>query len=526
VKITAAPLQHSLPEELRRYQQLPQPMFDAQGRLWLFFRVRTSVIQDRYDGWSNGGRWESFVTRYDGDRWFPAIYLADSVGGSEVPLAAAAAADGFRLAWSSDQRPFRLAGGFGARFVRNNSLFLSSIFSPGWEDPSRAFHSVPAPSLKEPAQPGPQSASPVHPGEKEDLQRIRNYQLQVGGKTLRIYRGDLHRHTDISQDGAGDGSLLDLYRYSMDAASLDYVLVTDHNMGGDDEYSWWRTQKSNDLFKVGTAFVPLYGYERSVAYPNGHRNVIFLDRGVRTLPIRPEENQGKINTGSVLYPHLRENNGITTGHSGATSQGSDWRDWDMGLEPIVELYQGYHASYEYEGAPKAETGRFIQRIHGGYEPAGFWWNALKKGYKLGVQASSDHIATHTSYACIYAPENTRASLIDAMKARHTYASTDNIILDFRAAAGGNQYMMGDIFTAKQPPKFNVRVEGTAKITELVLIRNEKFLYTLQPNKKSVDLTLLDTQPLNDQEAWYYVRVQQDDKQMAWSSPIWITVKAK
>jgi hypothetical protein len=196
----------------------------------------------------------------------------------------------------------------------------------------------------------------------------------------------------------------------------------------------------------------------------------------------------------------------------------------MELEPIVELYQGYHASYEYEGAPKAETERFIQRIHGGYEPAGFWWNALKKGYKLGVQASSDHIATHTSYACIYAPDNSRASLMDAMKARHTYAATDNIILDFRASADDREFMMGDIFTAKQAPKFTVKVEGTAKITELVLIRNEKFLYTLQPNKKSLDLALLDNEPLNGQEAWYYVRVQQDDKQMAWSSPIWVTVK--
>ena len=42
------------------------------------------------------------------------------------------------------------------------------------------------------------------------------------------------------------------------------------------------------------AFTPLYAYERSVPYPNGHRNVIFDHRGVRTLPIPPDEMSGKI----------------------------------------------------------------------------------------------------------------------------------------------------------------------------------------------------------------------------------------
>lgn len=514
VKVSTASLPHALPQDFR-YQQLPQPVFDPEGRLWVFFRVRTSVRQDRYDGWASGGRWESYVTRYDEDRWLPAVYLAESVGRIEVPVAIAAAANGLRIAWASDQRPFRLTGGFATPFTGNNSIFTSTILFSG-----------PTPGTLALTDPRPAGAapSPVHPVEKEDLERIRNYRIAIEGKNLRIYRGDLHRHTDISGDGSGDGSLLDFYRYALDAASLDYIMVGDHNMGGDDEYSWWRTQKSNDLLAVGGSFMPLYGYERSVAYPNGHRNVIFVQRGVRTLPIQPGENQGRINTGPVLYPHLRDNKGIATSHSTATSQGTDWRDWDVELEPIVELYQGYHASYEYEGAPKAETPRFITRVHGSYEPAGFWWNALQKGLKLGVQASSDHISTHTSYASVYAPDISRQSLVDAMKARHTYAATDNIILDFRLSTEGKQYMMGDVFSTSRQPRFEIVVEGTSKIVELALVRNEQFLYTLQPNQKSVKLTLLDTQPLRGQEAWYYIRVRQEDTQMAWSSPMWITYR--
>ena len=48
----------------------------------------------------------------------------------------------------------------------------------------------------------------VHPREREQVARIRSYKIEQGGKTYRIYRGDLHRHTDISVDGMGDGSLM------------------------------------------------------------------------------------------------------------------------------------------------------------------------------------------------------------------------------------------------------------------------------------------------------------------------------
>ena len=33
--------------------------------------------------------------------------------------------------------------------------------------------------------------------------------------------------------------------------------------------------------------------------------------------------------------------------------GTDWRDNDPAVEPIVEIYQGDRMSYEHEGAPRA-----------------------------------------------------------------------------------------------------------------------------------------------------------------------------
>jgi hypothetical protein len=44
----------------------------------------------------------------------------------------------------------------------------------------------------------------------------------------------------------------------------------------------------------------------------------------------------------------------------------------------VEIYQGYRANYEYEGAPRGESQDYHVNSHGPYRAAGFYWNALAK----------------------------------------------------------------------------------------------------------------------------------------------------
>ena len=118
---------------------------------------------------------------------------------------------------------------------------------------------------------------PSHPNEDNDLKRVRAYRAHLDGQSLRIVRGDMHRHTDESWDGNRDGSLDDAYRYALDAAGFDYLGVCDHKGDVEDPagYSWWRIQKAVDLYTITGRFTPLYSYERSVEWPNGHRNVFF-----------------------------------------------------------------------------------------------------------------------------------------------------------------------------------------------------------------------------------------------------------
>jgi hypothetical protein len=483
----------------------PRIGFDGRGALTLVFRHWTRQMSR---GIGSFQIWESWLTRFTDGAWSWPVPLPSSSG--SIEKVAAMTVDGagdLWLAWMTDGRTLSDAK------PRNAEVFAGNIGrAPSASvDPAKAL----VPWVEAPAE-----AVPIHLREAEDVARVRSYRVNAGGKSYAIYRGDLHRHTDVSQDFKYDGSLIEVYRYAIDAAAFDFIAPTDHQAGWDQEFSWWQSQKLADLFHLPGAFVPIFGYERSLPYPNGHRNVFFLQRGVRTLPVPKEEQAGQVGA-AKLYEYLRASGGISMPHSSATDQGTDWRDNDPELEPLIEIFQGYRGSYEYKGAPRAASDEKLLAQRSGYQPLGFWWNALERGYKLGVQASSDHWSTHISYACLIAPSGSRQDLFEAMKKRHSYGATDNIVLDFQATAGGATYIMGDVLRSASAPKLTIRAIGTGEVSQVVVVKNQQIVYTAQPGMHDVSLEFLDTHFVAGEPAYYYVRVLQSDGQLAWSSPIWV-----
>jgi len=496
----------AIPRRYNRYVENPRIAVDAHGRVWLAVQVRVGTTNNRTDFWANNGRWEFFLTSYEGDHWAPAAPIPATSSRPDGPFQMVAAAKGIWSVWSNDNRLFGGPGRGGARAVHYEV-----------DAAPYSFEAPVAPAVLEEYMESPGAAAEIHRDEAGDVARIRAYRSGPN----RILRGDFHRHTEISGDGAGDGSLEDYFRYMIDAASMDTGIVSDHNAGNDNEYTWWRTEKAIDLFRIPGGFTPLFGYERSVSYPNGHRNVVFPQRGVRTLPISKEEQQGKINSGSVLYPYLKQHRGICMLHSLATDQGTDYRDNDPEVEPLVEIYQGYHANYEYPGAPRAEAPGYTVYTHGPFRPLGFYWNALAKGYKLGVESSSDHISTHSSYTMIYTAGVSRSEIVESMRARRAYGATDNIILDFQAVGSdGKPHWMGEVISSATPPKFTVKAIGTGDIDVIEIIKDRQFVYTMRPGGPKSEFHWADN-AWGAGESWYYVRVIQADRNMAWSSPIWV-----
>src|SRR5262249_42707619 len=150
---------------------------------------------------------------------------------------------------------------------------------------------------------------------------------------------------------------------------------------------------------------------------------------------------------------------------------------DPALEPFVEIFQGFHASFEAPGAPRIVDEK-SHVIHTSYKADGYVSHALEKGYRLGFQASSDHVSTPWSYCCVRAGEFSPEGVVEAMKKRHVYAATDNIVLDVRMGASG---IMGDeVRTAK--PGLDVVALGTSPIERVDVIRNGEVVHTAKPEK--------------------------------------------
>ena len=264
----------------------------------------------------------------------------------------------------------------------------------------------------------------------------------------------------------------------------------------------------------------MFTYERSVQYPEGHRNVVFAQRGIRPLPRLPQHGRrfaaprprpiprcSTATCGSSTASWPRTPPAPTWAPTGATTTRS--------LEPVVEIYQGDRQNYEMPGAPRSNNdGDSI----GGWRPLGFVSLALKKGYRLGFQASSDHISTHMSYCNLWVTAPTREGIMEAFHKRRVYGATDNILADVRCGA----HFMGEEFKSAEPPALSVKLWGPAPFAKVQIVKDGQYVYTVEPKQKQVSFTWRDAAARKGETSYYYVRGEQEDGELVWVSPMWIT----
>ena len=512
---TAGPLSEVLPD--KAFWELPHLEIDGNGNPWLFVRHLIMREPDTpLEGPIDLARWQILATTYDGARWRRPTELPYASGRNDMMPATSVDAHGdIWVAWATDGRTTN-----GYLPVRHQVRVTNVGKEPTAAKPALA------PFVPQDPVPAPlEDDDPIH------VERVRSHRIEVRDKVYRVYRGDLHRHTDISVDGCNDGSLLDAYRYAKDVAALDFLGVSDHTNGVIDPYAWWRSQKVADLFQEEN-FVGLYGYERSVAYPNGHRNVFYPARGAVLTPLMAAERRGWTGAGR-LFEDVRRQNGISIPHTTGRWSGTDWRDSDAEVETLVEIFQGMRDTYEYPGAPRPkklwneflDLSKPVPRASShekspSFRGPGFVWKALEKGIKLGFIASSDHISCHVSYAFLIAEDLTPTGLLEAARARRSYAATDTILLDVRHHASDGEHLMGEAFSSETPLRIQARIHGTDVIQQIDVIKNNEFVKTLRPNKVNVTFEVTDDH-MTPGESYYYVRVLQRDGDMAWGSPVWV-----
>jgi len=154
-------------------------------------------------------------------------------------------------------------------------------------------------------------------------------------------------------------------------------------------------------------------------------------------------------------------------------------------------------------------------------PGGFAQDALRRGLHLGFICSSDDHSGRAGkvgyLAAAYADTFDRAGIIGAFRARRCYGSTGaRILLDVSA---GGVPMGGEIQGDKAPP-LQVEVHGTDKLNTVEVIWDGDVCHTEKPEAEDCRFEAA-LPPLAAVEHWVYVRVTQEDGEMAWSSPIFI-----
>jgi len=476
----------------RRSYDLPHLALDAAGNLWLTYRLNRQGYLGHPPG---GGVWEMETVWFDGQKWSEPVFVPSSRGRNDQRVGTALDAQGrLWLAWPT-----------GSHFRK--------------EDCDVYVGRVPSAARAAPLKPGPPVAIPAATARDPDAP-VRHL-WAIGGKTYRVCWGDLHRHTEISLcTPTIDGTLFAAYRYALDAAKLDFLGVTDHTRDVP-PYPWWCTQKMADLFSVPGRFAGFYSYERSNGRNKGgggHRNLWFPERG---NPVYYSQIVDKSKPSPAgLYQLLRDGHvrcamgAHTPGWNDKVGDGT-WAYNDPVYEPVAEIFQAYRTSFE---MPRQAGDRTSPNYKASI------WAALERGYRLGLIASSDHWSTHLSYACAYAEDLSRESIFRAIQQRRTYAAMDKIVVEFSA----NGHPMGEEFEAAGPVQLRAKVIGTARLVKVEVVKNNQFVYTVEPGTRDCEFTFRDLAAAKG-TSYYYLRISQENRLpdgspiMAWSSPIWVRI---
>lgn len=510
VQEPAGDLAAVLTGRMQRYAELPHLAFDASGALWMVFRHWTLPQPSEI--------YHFYATRLSGDKWSVPVKLANSSGQNtqHASLTVGPAGD-LAVGYASDGRGPGILPKDQVHALHYN-VYVSKL-AKGEGPPKVAITDAKLPAAQTQPAPRPRAT------------------MSAGGKTYHLLLGDAHRHTDIRGHSGVDGSVLDTYRYALDAAKLDWLGTSDHNevatgwADGLRDYQWWTVQKTVDLMTHPPVFIGVYSYEHSLNRPSGHRNILFLKRGgpLRAADRAKEADNLPPNLWKWMSDHALTQSGqklVIVPHTfGEKTQPiADFNWQNARFDCLLEIYQGARSSYEAWQAPSGEKRGNSQVEEKGH----FAQDALANGNVYGFVSFSDHGSTHNSWAGVWAPAEDRAGLFDGLYERRTYAASDEIIP--KATMGG--HMPGEEFTATagSAPAIEATIAAPDAILRVDVVKDGKYVYTSKAVGRTASVKYRDNET-KPGKSYYYIRVfQRDtenpggDPEVAWTSPWYVTYK--
>ncbi|MCA9383323.1 DUF3604 domain-containing protein [Candidatus Dojkabacteria bacterium] len=290
---------------------------------------------------------------------------------------------------------------------------------------------------------------------------------------LKQYWADLHGQ---SEETVGTNNIEHYVNFAKEYGFLDVISSQANDFQVDNKF-WDKTKKLSTSNSINGEFIMFPGYEWSGnSGRGGDRNVIFNETNppiykssfAQTLHEYNKQNEAL--TAKDLFKKLKKHNALTIAHVGGRYANLEMHDDDV--EPLIEVHSDW-GTFEW----------FLQ-------------DALEKGYKVGISAASDNhnsrpgasypgLEEFTSYGgltCILSEQLTPDSIFEAIKARHTYATTGHrAYIDAKCTIGDKQYLIGDQVTNwNSNAGIELNYLGTSPIQKIELFNKSKLIKTHLP----------------------------------------------
>ena len=337
----------------------------------------------------------------------------------------------------------------------------------------------------------------------------RRHTVELDGRELTLFFGDLHSHSILSNDAEGYPD--ELYHFARDVASVDFTAITDNDFypskpffAGELDRLWHLGQRLEQPSK----FIPFCGYEWTfhrddTTHSYNHRSIVFLSRECKIIrriePAGSSEEAFRrelLKMDALAHPHHAQFTHLQTPQ-----------------EANVEITSGWAVNID-----------FSETIH----------RELNTGKKFGFAGSSD---SHRilpglggALTAVWAADLTRDAIVEALRARRCYATTGNRIrIDFRL----NGAMMGSTVQTGQERRFSLHVAAQTPLRSVKIIRGGETACEFEPGAEEFRAEWCDSGARRE-PCWYYLRVEDETPYKeyphnicqatgpwAWSSPIWV-----
>lgn len=400
----------------------------------------------------------------------------------------------------------------------------------------------------------PQAMPAFHPLPHGRAQHggLQAYSVPANAVPYTIYYGNLHSQTNDS-DGGGDVSTChdaqapqtgaygpsDAYAYAK-AAGLDILMTSEHNHlydGSTGTNTSGSTSAAISRYHTGlnTAasfnaahpdFLAVYGMEWGVISNGGHMNIFNSNQ----LLGWEYDSSGQLfadlytakSDYAAIYATMRQNGLIGQFNHPDTSGQFTVNGTSLGYsadgDQVMVLAEVMNSSAFSSNTSETETGMSK------YEAA---FNILlERGYHVAPSSDQDnHCAnwgrSYSNRTGVLIPNGTALtmqSFLDALKARHVFATMDKTA---QLVLTANGHLMGDRFANSGPLTLTAGYASSsgrsvASVQILEGVPGSNGSVSTAASSGSVTLTPADG------EHFYYAKVTQDDGKVLWSAPVWVT----